>query len=151
MKLNIRPETPADRQAIFEQNALAFGQDGESRLIDALRETEYYIPELSVVALADTHLVGHIMLTRLPLRGDDGKMYETLALAPMSVTTVLQQMGIGGQMIRYAIEKPGNWVSIPSSYWGTRTITRASASFPRRNSTSARPTTYLMKLLWHWS
>lgn len=105
MKLLIRPETAADRKAILELNALAFGQDGESRLIDRLRETVNYVPELSVVAYAGEYLVGYILLTRLPLRGDDGEMYESLALAPMAVTPALHQMGVGGQLVRYSLEQ----------------------------------------------
>lgn len=105
MKLTIRPETPADQKAIFELNALVFGQEGESRLIDELRGTEWFIPELSIVAFAGEHLVGHILLTRLPLLGDDGKTYESLALAPMAVTTALHGLGIGGQMVRHALRE----------------------------------------------
>lgn len=105
MKLLIRPETAADRKAIFELNALAFGRDAESRLIDRLRETPYYVPELSIVAYAGEYLVGYILLTRLPLRGDDGVTYGSLALAPMAVTPALHQMGIGGQLVRYGLEE----------------------------------------------
>lgn len=105
MKLIIRPETPADIQAIFDMNAMVFGQEGESRLIDNLRGTEWFIPELSLVAYAGEHLVGHILLTRLPIVGDDGGKYESLALAPMAVTTALHGLGIGGQLVRHALKE----------------------------------------------
>lgn len=36
MTLIIRPETSADHQAIRHVNRLAFGQDAEARLVDAL-------------------------------------------------------------------------------------------------------------------
>ena len=34
----IRPERPEDIDAIFEVNLQAFGQDGEARLVNALRD-----------------------------------------------------------------------------------------------------------------
>ncbi|WP_109697904.1 GNAT family N-acetyltransferase [Chitinophaga deserti] len=105
MKLHIRPETAAEFPAIYELNALAFGQDNESRLVDKLRDTPFFIPELSIVAYAGEYLVGYILLTRLPLKGDDGLTYETLALAPVSVTPALHQMGVGGQLIRHALKE----------------------------------------------
>ena len=43
---NIRAETEEDRDAIYELNKLAFGQEDESRLVDALRESDDFIPEL---------------------------------------------------------------------------------------------------------
>lgn len=104
MKLDIRPETAAEIPAIYELHELAFGQDNESRLVNKLRDSEHFIPGLSVVAYAGEYLVGHILLTRLPLEGNDGQTYETLALAPMAVTPALHQMGIGGQLIRYALK-----------------------------------------------
>ena len=38
MSVTIRPETTADLDAIRHVNYLAFGQDDEARLVDALRE-----------------------------------------------------------------------------------------------------------------
>jgi putative acetyltransferase len=37
----IRLETPADLAAIHEVNRLAFGQDAEARLVDALRDGNF--------------------------------------------------------------------------------------------------------------
>lgn len=105
MKLEIRPETAADVPGIYELNEQAFGQENESRLIGALRTSEHFIPELSIVAYAGEYLVGHILLTRLLIKGDDGRSYPTLALAPMAVTTALHQMGIGGQLIHHALKE----------------------------------------------
>ena len=41
MEILIRPETTADQDAIRQVNRLAFGQEGEARLVDALRGGGY--------------------------------------------------------------------------------------------------------------
>ena len=41
MSIIIRPESTADQEAIRHVNRLAFGQDGEARLVDALRDGGY--------------------------------------------------------------------------------------------------------------
>ena len=46
----IRPEIASDRDAIFHVIAQAFGRDEEARLVDSLRQSSAFIPELSLVA-----------------------------------------------------------------------------------------------------
>jgi putative acetyltransferase len=58
VNLNIRPETSADHRAIRDVNRLAFGQDAEARLVDALRDGGYV--RASLVAEKDQQVVGHI-------------------------------------------------------------------------------------------
>ena len=41
MKLEVRPETPADIAAIREVNRLAFGRDEEGALVDALHRSDF--------------------------------------------------------------------------------------------------------------
>ena len=47
--LTLRPERPADHEAVFEVNRLAFGGADEARLVQALRLSPAFIPELSLV------------------------------------------------------------------------------------------------------
>jgi predicted N-acetyltransferase YhbS len=54
----IRPETSADYEAIRQVNRLAFGQDAEARLVDALRDGEYV--RASLVAEKDEQVVGQV-------------------------------------------------------------------------------------------
>lgn len=44
MHILIRPETSADHESIRHVNRLAFGQDGEAQLVDALRERGGPVP-----------------------------------------------------------------------------------------------------------
>jgi putative acetyltransferase len=76
----------------------AFGQPEEADLVDALRKGAAFLPELSLVAQAGPSVVGHILFTRLEVRGDDAR--PGLALAPMAIARGFQRLGIGGQLIR---------------------------------------------------
>jgi putative acetyltransferase len=93
----IRPETPADLEAIFEVNHLAFGQDAEARLVDALRDGGYV--RASLVAERAGRVVGHILFSDLRIITDTGTI-PALALAPMAVLPEFQNQGIGSALVR---------------------------------------------------
>jgi putative acetyltransferase len=97
----IRPETTGDHEAIRQVNRLAFGQDEEARLVDALREGGYV--RLSLVAERDGQVVGHILFSELPIITEAGTV-PALALAPMAVLPAFQGQGIGSALIRRGLE-----------------------------------------------
>ena len=72
----------------------------EQDLVAALRESDAFVPELSLVAEADGVLAGHILLTRASV-GDSVQ----LALAPLSVLPRYQRQGIGQALVRAGHEK----------------------------------------------
>ena len=99
-QLTIRQETPDDFKETFEANHGAFGQDKEAKLVDALRRNStVFIPELSLVAIGNNKIVGHILITKLIIKDNNGNMHESLGLAPMAVRPEFQKIGIGGQLI----------------------------------------------------
>ena len=57
----IRPEELHDETAIREVNQLAFGQEAEGALVDALREAGAVL--CSLVAEDDGRIVGHILFS----------------------------------------------------------------------------------------
>ena len=65
MGLLIRAESQSDHASIREVNRLAFGQDDEGRLVDALRDGGY--ARVSLVAEVDGQIVGHILFSDLPI------------------------------------------------------------------------------------
>jgi putative acetyltransferase len=97
----IRPETTADQEAIRHVNRLAFGQDAEARLVDALREGGYV--RLSLVAEWDGQVVGHILFRDLPIITKAGTV-PALALAPMAVLPEFQRQGIGSALVQRGLE-----------------------------------------------
>ncbi|MDO5411714.1 MAG: N-acetyltransferase [Lachnospiraceae bacterium] len=96
----IRQETPEDYNAVYELIKEAFltteYTDGnEHNLVTALRKGTAFIPELSLVAVINGEIVGHIMFTRVNVGKD-----EILALAPLSVKPQYQKQGVGTALIR---------------------------------------------------
>ena len=104
MKVEVRQETETDFAAVYELNKTSFGQDVEATLVDLLRNSNAFIPELSLVATTANTIVGHILFTKIKISNDEEE-FESLALAPMAVRPDLQRQGIGGQLIRYGLHK----------------------------------------------
>jgi predicted N-acetyltransferase YhbS len=105
MDIIIRPEHPADIPAIHEVNHLAFCQAEEAVLVDNLRNSDAFIPALSLVAVLDDKIVGHILFTKIKINDAPGNAHDSLALAPMAVRPEFQNQGIGGQLIRYGLKQ----------------------------------------------
>lgn len=96
----IRKEKASDYETVYSVVKAAFNgaehSDGnEHHLVNALRKSDAFIPELSLVAETDGRLAGHILFTRAAV-GDD----PVLALAPLSVLPEYQRKGIGTALIR---------------------------------------------------
>ncbi len=100
MHIVIRPEGAEDIAQIDQVNRLAFGGEFESRLVAKLRQGSSFIPALSLVALLDGQVAGHILFSKICIVGPAGTREETLALAPVAVLPQVQRQGIGGQLIR---------------------------------------------------
>lgn len=99
--VTIREETTADRNAVCDLNASAFSSDAEARLVDALRESadEY----ISLVAVKNQHIVGHIMFSPVTLEAFDG--LRLMGLAPMAVSPFLQRAGIGSELVTEGLQR----------------------------------------------
>lgn len=100
----IRPETEADYPSVFDLTEQAFrtleiSDHREQYLIERLRLSSSFVPELSLVACTDDDLiVGHILLTKIQI--EDGSVnHEALILAPVSVLPAFQNQGIGSRLI----------------------------------------------------
>lgn len=100
----IRPERPEDIDAIFEVNLQAFGQDGEARLVNALRADGDYNHELSLVAVSGGRIIGHILFPPITIVSDASET-AALALAPLSVHQDFQCLGIGAALIEEGLKE----------------------------------------------
>lgn len=108
MVVIIRQEEFKDYNQTFKVVESAFKEaeftDGnEQFLVENLRKSDAFIPELSLVAEVDKKIVGHIMFTKINVK-------ETilLALAPLSVIPEYQKQGIGGKLIKIGHDLAGN-------------------------------------------
>ncbi len=104
----IRQEKTADYQIVFNLIKKAFETETMSNhtepfLVERLRKTAAFIPELSLVAELNEQIVGHILLTKIKIKGDTSE-HESLALAPVSVLPSHQRKGIGTALIQKAHE-----------------------------------------------
>ncbi|NQT13772.1 MAG: N-acetyltransferase [Planctomycetes bacterium] len=101
--LTVRPETPDDHRAVYQVNAAAFGRETEADLVEALRTSPGFIPELSLVAEVGGRVVGHVLFSRLTIRTRRGPL-AALTLAPMAVLPEHQRQGIGSRLVREGLE-----------------------------------------------
>jgi len=74
-------------------------------LVDLLRESDAFIPELSLVAVSGNKPVGHILFSRIVIVDQDQNKHASLALAPMSVRPEFQGKGIGGLLVKSGLDK----------------------------------------------
>lgn len=113
----IRPETHKDYREIISLVLRSFREgttysDGTDvlALIEEIRGSEYYIPDLSFVAELDGRIVGHFLFSKFPLspvpQGGCGRTAETeiVMLAPVSVHADFFRQGIGTAMLTRGIE-----------------------------------------------
>lgn len=107
--MNIRKEERKDYKEVFKliENAFKgekFTDHKEQFLVERLRKSESFIPELSLVAEIDEQIVGYILLTKIKIIENNSKVTSSLALAPVAVLKNFQGMGIGAGLIKKAHE-----------------------------------------------
>ncbi len=109
MDLLIRKEKVSDYPAVAALIERAFLTEAmsdhrEHILVDRLRQTPGFVPELSLVAEVNHTVVGHILLTEILIKGTTHES-QSLALAPVSVLPAWQGRGIGSKLIEAAHER----------------------------------------------
>jgi putative acetyltransferase len=98
--VKIRPETGADRDAIWALNVAAFGDQHAADLVDTIRATDRFIPELSLVAERDGEVIGHAILSWVDIEPGS---HRILQLGPLAVMPADQRQGVGSALMNEAI------------------------------------------------
>lgn len=118
MPIHIRQETPSDFDAVFHVVERAFHDaeftdHREQFLVQRLRNSTAFIPELSLVATHDGTIVGYVLMTKIVIRNNN-RSFDSLALAPVAVLPEYQNQGIGGKLIEEAhrIARALNFASV---------------------------------------
>lgn len=103
MTILIRSEAPGEAGAVRAVNDAAFGKTKNSAIIDAIRDTDRWITEGSLVAVAeDGAIVGHALLSEGDLDLEGGATIRIWMLGPVAVVPTRQRQGIGGALVRAA-------------------------------------------------
>lgn len=103
----IRTEQPLDLDPIHALHRAAFARPAEAELVDAIRASAGFVPELSLVAAtADGAILGHVLLSRIEFQPDwhpETGHRHALSLAPLAVLPVFWGNGIGSALVRAAL------------------------------------------------
>ncbi len=98
--MQIRIENSQDHEDVYQLVKKAFASaehaaGNEQDLVVALRKSDAFIPELSLVAEEDGGVVGHILFSKIKIADK-----TELALSPLSVLPEYQRRGIGQALIK---------------------------------------------------
>ncbi|CAM2915393.1 N-acetyltransferase [Chryseobacterium flavum] len=103
--MKIRQEKEEDYKQVFFLIKDAFkniehSDHQEHFLVEKLRRSDAFIPELSLVAENENgEIAGHILFTRITIENGP-ESYVSLALAPVSVKPEFQNRGVGAKLIQ---------------------------------------------------
>ncbi len=92
----VRPEHPADYDAVYRLNASVFPTPAEAALVNALRKQAS--PYVSLVAEREQLIIGHILFS--PVTTATATAHKLMGLAPMAVAAEMQGSGVGTALIK---------------------------------------------------
>jgi putative acetyltransferase len=96
----IRAETAADHDAIRKVNDEAFGEQLEGRLVDAIRASDRFVPELSLVAVSGGQILGHVISSYVDVVPGTSRV---LQVGPLAVLPSHQRRGVGSALMEETI------------------------------------------------
>lgn len=100
----IRPEQPADFDAVAAVVEAAFGGPDEPQLVAAIRASPEYVADWALVAELGGEIVGHVMISYATVV--DGDVERRIAmLSPLAVAPTHQRTGIGSALAREATSR----------------------------------------------
>ncbi len=108
LPITILSERPEDLTAIQALHDEAFDSPGEGQLVNLLRENGQL--SLSLVALLDDQVIGHIAFSPVAVVANSDPPYEIalslngLAIAPVAVLPKYQNQGAGRAIINHGLE-----------------------------------------------
>jgi putative acetyltransferase len=105
--LEIRKSTESERKEILNIHNQAFGEDKGpviAKLVDDLLNDKTAIPILSLVAIENERIVGHILYTKATITQTELPISAQI-LAPLAILPIEQKKGIGEKLINEGIKQ----------------------------------------------
>jgi putative acetyltransferase len=93
----IRPETAADYADIRTVVDEAFGDTITGDLVEAIRASDRFVPELSLVAVSGGQTLGHVMSSYVDVVPGTRRV---LQVGPLAVLPEHQRQGVGSALMR---------------------------------------------------
>ncbi|MCP4673206.1 MAG: N-acetyltransferase, partial [Desulfobacula sp.] len=103
--MKIRKSTEADKTDITTIHTLAFGEKQGpeiARLVNGLFDDETALPSLSLVAIENKKVIGHILFTRAIVTGTT---VSTQLLGPLAILPDFQNIGVGHKLIKEGLTR----------------------------------------------
>ena len=147
--VTVRPEGPGDAAAVRAVVDAAFApKTHEGRIVDELRGSDRWLPELALVAVDDDGvIVGQCVTSRADLVSDDGTVAPIVALGPIGVAPDRQGRGIGAAMIAATVARA------TADGWPVICLLGHATYYPRFGFEPARPLGIAPQQPWsdaHW-
>lgn len=103
--MEIRTENSNDYKAVYDLNYKAFGnREDEANIVERIRQSEGFVPELSLVAEIKNEVVGHVLISRADIV-KNGQQHNVMVLAPIAVDPRFQKQGIGTKLINEGLQR----------------------------------------------
>lgn len=108
--IEICVSSPLHHDGLRKVHERAFGRKDEADLVDTLLSSDALIDDLSLVAISEGQVVGHILYTRVDIVNDQdvsssSKGNYAIALAPLAILPEFQKQGIGSLLMNESIAK----------------------------------------------
>ncbi len=104
MDVVIDPERSDDVEAIGDVVRRAFHtHQSVARMVELIRVSEQYVPELALVARIDSEVVGFVMISHADVVEASRRCHDVLTLSPLAVAPDHERQGIGSALVRAAL------------------------------------------------
>ncbi len=105
--LIVRPIVDGEWEALRSVAVAAFDDEVIGQLVDELRASWAWIPELAFVAEIDGRVVGQVLYTHAILDTPD-RLVDVLVLSPLGVAPDLHGHGVGDALVRQTLARLGD-------------------------------------------
>ena len=126
----VRAETPDDHATIRRIVDEAFGDTITSKIVDGIRASDRFVPELSLLAVSEGQSLGHVISSYVDVVPGTSRV---LQVGPLAVVPSHQRQGIGTALMQETIRvadelgEPLLLIEGSPKYYGRFGFTRADA------------------------